>query len=81
MFELPPAPRMSGAVLRSVVAAAGAEPVRRTLLALMRKELGIEAALALPAAEREPLPLDVRAIRARDRYERGDASLPPPGPP
>jgi aspartyl-tRNA(Asn)/glutamyl-tRNA(Gln) amidotransferase subunit A len=80
MFELPPAPRMSGAVLRSVVAATGAEPVRRTLLALMRKELGIQAAFALPASRRDAQPLDVRPIRARDRYDRPSQDLPLPEP-
>ncbi|MEC7518687.1 MAG: amidase [Myxococcota bacterium] len=79
MFELPPAPRLSGAVLRSVVKAAGAEPVRRALAALMRKDLGIEAAFALPASAREAQPLHARPLRARDRYERRDLGLPIPG--
>ena len=75
MFELPPAPRMSGTVLRSVVAATAAEPVRRAIVALMRKDLGIEAARALPTACREELPLHSRPVRARDRYDRPSAEL------
>lgn len=78
MFELPPAPRLSGAVLRSIVKATGAEPVRRTLATLMRKDLGITAALALPAGARDAQPLHARPLRARDRYERSDAGLTPP---
>ena len=80
MFELPPAPRMTGAVLRSVVAATRAQPVRRALARFMRKDLGIAAARALPAAWREPQPLDARPRRARDRYARNDAALGVPTP-
>lgn len=80
MFELPPAPRLSGPVLRSVVAATSAEPVRRALAALMRKELGFEAALALPASKRDALPLSVRPIRARDRREQPAPELDAPEP-
>ncbi len=78
MFELPPAPRLSGPVLRSVVAATAADPVRRAISHLMRKELGIEAALALPAALRQPQPLSVRPVRARDRHVRSSQELPLP---
>ncbi|HEY8430775.1 MAG TPA: amidase, partial [Sandaracinaceae bacterium] len=78
MFELPPAPRLTGPVLRSVVAAAAAEPVRRALAALMRKDLGIEAALALPASLRDALPLSVRPMRARPKHERPSEDLPLP---
>ena len=81
MFELPPAPRMSGAVLRSVVAATGAEPVRRAIAAIMRKDLGIEAARALPASAREEIALHALPTRARDRHEHHDAALGPPRPP
>ena len=80
MFELPPAPRLSGPVLRSVIAATAADPVRRALAAIMRKELGLEAALALPAAARDALPLHARPIRARDRRERAPAELAAPEP-
>ena len=75
MIELPPAPRMTGSVLRTVVAATRAEPVRRALTAFMRKDLGIEAARALPATWREEQPLDALPLRARDRYTRDDAEL------
>lgn len=82
MFELPPAPRLSGPVLRSLIAATAADPVRRAVAALMRKELGFEDALALPAAKRDALPLGVRPIRARDRRERaaGELNAPTPSP-
>lgn len=75
MFELPPAPRLSGPVLRSIVAATGADPVRRAISALMRKELGIEAALALPASLRDAMPLSVRPVRARARHDRPSQEL------
>lgn len=78
MFELPPAPRMSGGLLRSVVAATAAEPVRRTLAALMRKDLGINAAIALPASMRAAQPLSVLPLRARDRSDRASQNLGPP---
>lgn len=78
MFELPPAPRMSGGLLQSVVAATGASPVRHALAAVMRKDLGIEAALALPASLRGRLPLSSRPLRARNRYERCALDLPLP---
>ncbi|MCZ7686056.1 MAG: amidase family protein [Sandaracinaceae bacterium] len=80
MFELPPAPRLTGAVLRSVVAATSAEPVRRAVVALMRRELGMEAALALPASQRDALPLSVRPVAARPHHERPSEDLPIPEP-
>lgn len=80
MFELPPAPRLSGPVLRSVVAATAAEPVRRTLAALMRKELGFDDALALPESARDALPLNVRPVSARERREEPTAELDTPSP-
>ncbi len=80
MFELPPAPRLTGAVLRSVVAATSAEPVRRAVVALMRRELGMEAALALPASQRDALPLSVRPVTARPHHQRPSEDLPIPEP-
>ncbi len=78
MFKLPAAPRLTGSVLRSVVAAARSEPVRRALVALMRKDLGIEAALALDPSLRGRQPLDARPVRARAERApvRGDLPLP-----
>lgn len=72
---------MTGPVLRSVVAAASALPVRRTLANLMRKELGMTALSALPSAWRHPVPLSVLPRRARDLHEREDAGLALPKPP
>ena len=74
MFELPPAPRMTGAVLRSIVAAASAEPVRRGLATFMRKDLGIDAARAL-SGEREEIPLHCRPLLAREPRERESQEL------
>src|SRR5688572_1275807 len=78
MFELPPAPRLSGPVLRSIIAATSAEPVRRALTAVMRKDLGMEAMVALPSALRQPLPLNARPLRARADQSRPSAELPLP---
>jgi len=81
MFELPPAPRMSGGLLRSVVASTAAEPIRRALASVMRKDLGIRAALDLPASSRAEMPLSSRVLRARDRHEHASAELgAPPAP-
>jgi len=81
MFQLPTAPRISGGLLRSVVRATRAEPVRRTLASLMRKDLGIDAALALPASVREEQPLSPLPLRARDAHPRESAELDLPAPP
>lgn len=81
MFQLPTAPRISGGLLRSVVRATRAEPVRRTLAALMRKDLGIDAALALPASAREEQPLSPLPLRARDAHPHDSAGLDLPAPP
>jgi Asp-tRNA(Asn)/Glu-tRNA(Gln) amidotransferase A subunit family amidase len=79
MFEMPPPPRLSGTVLRSLIAATAAEPVRRGLIALMRKDLGMDAMSALPAALRQSLPLNARPLRARRERARGSsADLPLP---
>jgi Asp-tRNA(Asn)/Glu-tRNA(Gln) amidotransferase A subunit family amidase len=75
MFELPPAPRLSGPVLRSVVAATSAEPVRRALTAVMRKDLGMEAMLALGSELRRPMPLNAKPLRARADHTRPSAEL------
>ena len=78
MFELPPAPRLTGPVLRSVVAATAAEPVRRAASMLMRKELGMEAVARAPGgAEAGPAPR-LKPLRARDRHLRASDELPPP---
>ncbi|MFK7988407.1 MAG: amidase [Sandaracinaceae bacterium] len=78
MFELPAAPRLTGAVLRSVVAATSAEPVRRALAAFMRKDLGIEAARALPASQRGEIAPHIRPMKARDRHSTVDGGLEAP---
>lgn len=81
MFELPPAPRMSGGLLRSVVAATAAEPVRRALAAIMRKDLGIEAALALPASSRDRMPLSCAVVARRPPRDGASEDLPIPDAP
>ncbi|MGF1467737.1 MAG: amidase [Sandaracinaceae bacterium] len=81
MFSLPPSPRLSGPVLRSAVAAASADPVRRALAAMLRRDLGIDEALALPAALRDAQPLHARPTRARSGSTRRSSTLGEPAPP
>ena len=78
MFELPPSPRLSGAPMRALVRAAGAAAFRRALVPLLRKDLGIEAALDLPAGVRGAFPLDARPMRAREDHQRPSAELEAP---
>lgn len=78
MFKLPQAPRLTGGVLRSVVSATRSEPVRRALVSVMRKDLGIEAALALDSSLRGRQPLDARVLRAREPRAVDSQDLPLP---
>ena len=72
---------MSGRSLRSVVRATAAKPVAKVLSALMRKDLGVAAALALPAHLRSPMPLSFAAVQARAERDAQDAALGAPPPP
>src|SRR5690606_28176104 len=49
-MKLPPPPRLSGRTLRTIVRATEADSVRRAVGSLVRADLGIPAALALPAS-------------------------------
>ena len=73
-------PRLSGSALRTVVRLTDADPVRKVVGALMRKDLAIDEARALPASAREPLPLSPRPWQARRAHPRpsGDLSAPVP---
>jgi Asp-tRNA(Asn)/Glu-tRNA(Gln) amidotransferase A subunit family amidase len=77
-MKLPPPPRLSGSVLRGIVRATDRDSLRRVVGGLMRKDLGLDAALALPASAREAMPLSARPWQARGAHPRGDASLPLP---
>ncbi len=75
-MKLPPPPRLSGAVLRAIVRASERDSVRRVLGGLMRKDLGVEEALALPQSARDVLPLSARPWQARGTHPRGEETLP-----
>lgn len=77
-MKLPPPPRLSGAVLRGIVRATDRPSVRRVLGGLMRKDLGVDDALALPQSARDVLPLSARPWQARGAHPRGDEKLPLP---
>jgi aspartyl-tRNA(Asn)/glutamyl-tRNA(Gln) amidotransferase subunit A len=73
-------PRLSGALLRSVLAAARTEAGRRLLTGRLREEMGITAARALPGAARMEMPLHALPLRARAHGDRPSAGLPLPDP-
>lgn len=77
-MKLPPPPRLSGAVLRGIVRATERDSVRRVLGGLMRKDLGVDDALALPQDARDVLPLSARPWQARAAHPRGSETLPLP---
>lgn len=75
-MKLPPPPRLSGRVLRGIVRATDRAPLRRVVGALVRGDLHIDEALALPASAREPLPLSPRPLQARATHPRRSDDLP-----
>lgn len=77
-MKLPPPPRLTGRALRAVVRATEAEPVRRLLGAMLRKDLGLDAVRALPEAVRGAQPLSVRPEQARRAHPRATLDLPLP---
>ncbi len=77
-MKLPPPPRLSGPVLRAIVHATERESVRGVLGGLMRKDLGVDEALALPQSARGVLPLSARPWQARGLHPRGPEDLPLP---
>jgi aspartyl-tRNA(Asn)/glutamyl-tRNA(Gln) amidotransferase subunit A len=77
-MKMPPPPRLSGSVLRGIVRATDQDTLKRVVGGMMRKDLGLDAALRLPASAREALPLSARPWQARASHPRGDANLPLP---
>ncbi len=77
-MKLPPPPRLSGAVLRGIVRATERESVRQVIGGLMRKDLGVDEARALPQDARDALPLSARPWQARGVHARGEETLPIP---
>jgi aspartyl-tRNA(Asn)/glutamyl-tRNA(Gln) amidotransferase subunit A len=77
-MKLPPPPRLTGRALRAVVRATEADPVRLLLGSLLRKDLGLDAARALPQSARGPQPLSARPEQARRAHPRATLDLPLP---
>ncbi|AKF04736.1 amidase [Sandaracinus amylolyticus] len=77
-MKLPPPPRISGRALRALVRATDADPVRRVVAALMRRDLKIDELRALPARVRGPMPLTARPLQARLPPKRASEDLPLP---
>ncbi len=77
-MKLPPPPRLTGRALRAVVRATDADPVRRLLGSLLRTDLGLDAARALPESARGSLPLSSRPEQARRAHPRATLDLPLP---
>lgn len=79
-MKLPPPPRLSGRTLRTIVRATDSGSVRKLVGSLVRTDLGIPAALALPASARGPMPLHARPTQARGAHPRKSEDLPLPAP-
>lgn len=62
-------------MLRGIVRASERDSVRRVIGGLMRKDLHIDEALALPGSARETLPLSARPWQARGAHPYAHASL------
>lgn len=75
-MKLPPPPRLSGRVLRGIVRATDRAPLRKVVGKLVRGDLAIDEALALPASAREPFPLSPRPLQARAVHPRRTEELP-----
>ncbi len=74
-MKLPLPSRLSGRALRGIVRSTDAEPVRAVLGKVLRANLGIERARALPERLRGALPLDARPLQARSAHPRTSAEL------
>lgn len=75
-----PQGRISGRALSALVTAVRHTPARGPLTRLLRADLGIDRALALPAAARAGLPLTVAPLRARLEHARPSEQLSEPAP-
>ncbi|MEO0884144.1 MAG: amidase [Pseudomonadota bacterium] len=72
-------PRLSGGALNVAAKAMRLSFVRKIMAKHMRRQLGIEALLALDLDARSPMPLDYRPVQARPvRSVVGDFALPEP---
>jgi len=67
--------RLSGRALRALVRATDADPIRWVVASLMRRELRIDDARALPFAVRGPLPFSVRPVQVRVAPHRPSEDL------
>jgi aspartyl-tRNA(Asn)/glutamyl-tRNA(Gln) amidotransferase subunit A len=74
-MKLPPPPRLSGRTLRTIVRATDSGALRKLVGRLVQDDLGIPAALGLPASARGPLPLHCRPMQARAMHPRASAEL------
>lgn len=72
--------RVSGVALRALAAAMRSKVVRHAVAHNVREELGIDRALALPAARRGPLLTSQAPLVARASHERPSEHLGPPAP-
>ena len=70
-----PKGRISGRALSALVTAVRHTPARGPLAQLLRSDLGIERARALPAAARAELPMTTAPLRARKSHERESEGL------
>lgn len=70
-----PKGRISGRALGALVTAVRHTPARKPLAQLLRADLGIENARALPAGARGGLPLTCAPLRARQQHARNDERL------
>jgi aspartyl-tRNA(Asn)/glutamyl-tRNA(Gln) amidotransferase subunit A len=68
-------PRLQGRALRAIVRATDADPVRKIVALLMRRELRIDEIRALPWSVRGPLPLSARPVQARVAPRRPSEGL------
>lgn len=73
---MPQTPRLSGAALRAAELAL-TSPLRGVISKMLRKDLGIDAVLALDETQRGPLPVSVRPVAARTTRRRGTELLGP----
>ena len=76
MIELPGG-RISGKALKSLTVLIRKTPARALTQRVLRAQLGIDAARAMPDDRRAPLPADLVPVRARPSHERPSAELGP----
>lgn len=72
---MPQTPRLSGTALRAIELATRPSPIRALVSGLLRKDLGVVAALELDESVRGPLPTSIRPVCARPGRARPSAEL------